>query len=659
MRTAKPNPLEGILVHKNIVHVLLGLGVWLCVGCTLGLDFERDVEPPEDTTPQYGPLDVASDNQSLEVDEELFVPDRDDALDGIDGEGGPVAPVCGNGVVEPGEGCDDGGLDANGGCLPGCVVRDGWGCVGSSPSRCSLVSDLTLTSDFNLSESATGGRVMPDAIAYRVLEVEGTFLTLDVVGAVKGLSRGDELLLVQLFGGDANAPNHEFLVVEGVNGRRVEVQRPRNAALKPEAPNDLFIVQRVPRFRNVNIGPHVLSSGPMKGLWDRSPEGAPAILTTGIVAFRATGTVALDGGSIQARGGGYPGGAPARGGALYVETAMTLGRFSGEDGAGPAGISSGGDGGGEESEARGGDGGMGLSESGCPAGPGGVGRSAGGGAGASCFASGCARPPCWTGSAGGGGESAQLFDPAIANVTSDDFSRLGPGAGASQGGGGGGPAGPGFVLLDGCSAAKGGDLNGRGGAGGNCSGVAGESGTEGESGGGIIWLRAEALLLQGGATLDASGGRGGVGGRGGESVDDSSPGGGGGAGGMGGTGGTIRIDARTLTIDLSGEVEYPALLALSGAGGDGGAGGGVDNGAGGRSGGVGGLGAAAGSNGAEGANGTAGGLGGGGGGRGGQSGFAGRILLAVDTFQGVTLSQPSDVGALVNPRPFRVQPFAP
>ena len=128
---------------------------------------------------------------------------------------------------------------------------------------------------------------------------------------------------------------------------------------------------------------------------------------------------------------------------------------------------------------------------------------------------------------------------------------------------------------------------------------------------------------------------------------------------MGGTGGTIRIDARTLTIDLSGEVEYPALLALSGAGGDGGAGGGVDNGAGGRSGGVGGLGAAAGSNGAEGANGTAGGLGGGGGGRGGQSGFAGRILLAVDTFQGVTLSQPSDVGALVNPRPFRVQPFAP
>ena len=58
--------------------------------------------------------------------------------------GGPgsVIPVCGNGIVQAGEACDDGNTTAGDGCSATCVVESGYSCspttVGSGPSICTL-----------------------------------------------------------------------------------------------------------------------------------------------------------------------------------------------------------------------------------------------------------------------------------------------------------------------------------------------------------------------------------------------------------------------------------------------------------------------------------------------------------------------------------------
>jgi len=50
----------------------------------------------------------------------------------------PCEGVCGDGVVECGEGCDDGGSPAGLGCSEGCEVRPGFRCSGE-PSECVLL----------------------------------------------------------------------------------------------------------------------------------------------------------------------------------------------------------------------------------------------------------------------------------------------------------------------------------------------------------------------------------------------------------------------------------------------------------------------------------------------------------------------------------------
>ncbi|MBU1512171.1 DUF4215 domain-containing protein [Myxococcota bacterium] len=47
--------------------------------------------------------------------------------------------ICGNGNVEPGEGCDDGNLDDDDGCHAVCMVQDGWQCDDASPSVCTRI----------------------------------------------------------------------------------------------------------------------------------------------------------------------------------------------------------------------------------------------------------------------------------------------------------------------------------------------------------------------------------------------------------------------------------------------------------------------------------------------------------------------------------------
>lgn len=45
------------------------------------------------------------------------------------------ADPCGNGVIDPGEECDDGRSGAGDGCSPTCRVDHGWTCI-DEPSQC-------------------------------------------------------------------------------------------------------------------------------------------------------------------------------------------------------------------------------------------------------------------------------------------------------------------------------------------------------------------------------------------------------------------------------------------------------------------------------------------------------------------------------------------
>jgi len=71
-----------------------------------------------------------------------------------DGLGGCTA--CGNGVLDPGEGCDDGNIYSGDGCSNACVIENGYWCLhpGGPCQQESLRSEdliayYPLTDDFN------------------------------------------------------------------------------------------------------------------------------------------------------------------------------------------------------------------------------------------------------------------------------------------------------------------------------------------------------------------------------------------------------------------------------------------------------------------------------------------------------------------------------
>lgn len=88
--------------------------------------------PPEDMNmvPDQGPLptDMRPDeDMPLDMPAEMGPPDMGDMM---------VATVCGDGLREGAERCDDGGTAAGDGCSSSCTIEPGWRCDGDSPSRC-------------------------------------------------------------------------------------------------------------------------------------------------------------------------------------------------------------------------------------------------------------------------------------------------------------------------------------------------------------------------------------------------------------------------------------------------------------------------------------------------------------------------------------------
>ena len=77
----------------------------------------------------------------------------DNNCDGKVDEGLSCAAVCGNGILEPGEECDDGNTINGDGCSATCKVQPGFSCAGS-PSVCSDIDECA-TNNGGCSVNAT------------------------------------------------------------------------------------------------------------------------------------------------------------------------------------------------------------------------------------------------------------------------------------------------------------------------------------------------------------------------------------------------------------------------------------------------------------------------------------------------------------------------
>ncbi len=64
-----------------------------------------------------------------------------------------AGPVCGDGIVDMSEDCDDGGTDDGDGCAADCTVEDGFACMGE-PSMCNDIDECSDMSD-NCNPNAT------------------------------------------------------------------------------------------------------------------------------------------------------------------------------------------------------------------------------------------------------------------------------------------------------------------------------------------------------------------------------------------------------------------------------------------------------------------------------------------------------------------------
>ena len=108
---------------------------------------------------------------------------------------GSPSPVCGDGVIEGGEECDDENTDDDDGCSSLCAVESGYSCIGE-PSICSLLSpSLFAISDFVGGTASVAEVVSDPAVdaAPYVLAVLGVSLIVGIGMAL--LSRAEKKVI--------------------------------------------------------------------------------------------------------------------------------------------------------------------------------------------------------------------------------------------------------------------------------------------------------------------------------------------------------------------------------------------------------------------------------------------------------------------------------
>ncbi len=172
---------------------------------------------------------------------------------------------------------------------------------------------LSGSKNINVETIATGRVTYADGIAYKVDASTITGSTLTTTNTPNGIVAGDEVLLINMQGaaGDyADVGNYEFLEVASVVGSALTFKSAVVNSYDGTTPaNQKVIIQRIPQYTNVTIqsGGTLTASG-----WDgltTTPSGSSGYFT-GIVAFRATGTVDVQlNGQINVNYLGYRGGA--------------------------------------------------------------------------------------------------------------------------------------------------------------------------------------------------------------------------------------------------------------------------------------------------------------------------------------------------------------
>ena len=461
---------------------------------------------------------------------------------------------------------------------------------------------------------ATGRTTYADGIAYRVNppDIGDTAVTRyrSADNLSNGIVAGDEVLVINLQGNligtgttavfdNASVGNYEFRTVASISASTITFTEPLERRYSGLNQNQQrVIVQRVPNYTNVtlNSGGNMLTTA-YDGL-GTVPSGS-AGYRTGIIAFRANGTVTVNtGGAITLSAVGYRGGAAGAAGVnggfngeSYDNTGDNTtgrggsgsslgetwggGRSSNGAVADPAnGIPrGGGGGGGSNGSASDGDDGSGAGGGG---GYGGGGGGGGGGSNASVKNGGAGGAGGSTGVPAGGGAGAQNASAAGVdggNAGSAGSNATGTGGSAGDGkisGSGGGGA---KIATAGGAGGGGGGLygfpdlsaiflgsGGGGGAGGFNTHTAGQPGG---AGGGILYIGADTINVTGGGVISAPGGN---------ATNGTAPA----SGGGGGSGGSIYLDVFNLTyptnqISAAGG-STGTIAARRGAGGGGGVG---------------------------------------------------------------------------------------
>ena len=441
---------------------------------------------------------------------------------------------------------------------------------------------LAPTGTFNLNTDPSGARAYADGIAYWVdAPADAASSVTRVSGSdTNGIVAGDEVLLIHMqgaFGDVADRGNYEFLEVQSVSLGTITFTTPTTKSYDGTTPsNQKVVVQRVPNYTSVTLdSTDLLTASAWDGLVT-TPTGTAGYLT-GIVVFRATGTVDVGAGtSIDVDGLGYVGGAGgSTGGGINGESYDGSVGSGGDDTvSGGTGGNPGTDGGGGSSNldpntsvegTRGGGGGGGnvddssLNDGGGGAGGGGYGDGGGGGGGGSDNGSGggagglggTTGPPGPGTGGGGGGEGGDTPPGYPGGNAGTAGGGTGNGGAAGSGltetgqGGGGFVGGAGFGGVGGGGGGGGGQYgveelttlfvgSGGGGGGGHDNGPV--TGGTGGDGGGIIFIIAGSVTISGSITSNGAGG-----------VASATREGAGG----GGSGGSILIQANSATLGAS------------------------------------------------------------------------------------------------------------
>ncbi len=286
-------------------------------GCTVPTGFALQGGDCDDQEPLYNPAqsevcDLADNDCDGFIDENAT-----DASDwyldfDVDGYGDPneLEVDCDqpNGYVDNDDDCDDDnpqvspvaieifdGLDNNCDSLIDEGTEFGDGSDG----------DLDVTVETDLTTHISSGRSYADAINYSVVAINGDVMTLD--STPLGIESGDEIIVINLQGSSsshASVGEYEFLRVDSVIGDDLTVMTSLVNIYGENTNLDLtdqqIMIQRVPQYLDVYLSSTLTTS---------SFDGSQG----GVLAFRATGTVELNGGTLSVDGLGYRGGATGSG----------------------------------------------------------------------------------------------------------------------------------------------------------------------------------------------------------------------------------------------------------------------------------------------------------------------------------------------------------